>query len=151
MGNVASFVLCTLLIAKFVRHICCICILVLIITFSFFIYYSFFIAFFIDVTLFMPSKCILEIICSVIYRNIYRTCILSIVESCKSLLITLDDCQIPSSVFKITQKPKITQKITHITELCQQVFIYNEEAHCTSHTTCAQVFELGLCVVWMYM
>ena len=41
----------------------------------------FFIAFFIDVTLFMPSKCILEIICSVIYHNIYRTCILSIVEA----------------------------------------------------------------------
>ena len=81
MGNVASYVLCTLLIAEFVRHIYCICILVLIITFSFFIYYSFFIAFFIDVTLFMPSKCILEIICSVMYHNIYRTCILSIVEA----------------------------------------------------------------------
>ena len=32
---------------------------------------------------------------------------------------------------------KITLVYTHITELCQQVFIYNEEAHCTSHTSYA--------------
>ena len=31
---------------------------------------------------------------------------------------------------------KITHEYTHITELCQQVFIYNEEAHCTSQTSC---------------
>ena len=47
---------------------------------------------------------------------------------------------------------KITSACAHITELCQQVFIYNEEAHCTSHTTCAQVFELGaLCGVDVYV
>ena len=34
---------------------------------------------------------------------------------------------------------KITPACAHITELCQQVFIYNEEAHCTSHTSYAQV------------
>ena len=33
-------------------------------------------------------------------------------------------------------------RYTYIKELCQQLFIYNEEAQCTSHTSCAQVFEL---------
>ena len=37
---------------------------------------------------------------------------------------------------------KITPAYTHITELFQQVFMYNEEAHCSSHTICAQVLEL---------
>ena len=37
---------------------------------------------------------------------------------------------------------KITPACTHITELCQQVFIYNEEAHCTSHASCAEVLQL---------
>ena len=27
-------------------------------------------------------------------------------------------------------------------ELCQQVFIYSEEAHCTSHTSCAEVLQM---------
>ena len=31
---------------------------------------------------------------------------------------------------------------TNIIELCQQIFIYNEEAQCTSQTSCAQVLEL---------
>ena len=43
IGNVASYVLCILLIAKkSLRHICYVCILVLIIIFSFFIYLFFF-------------------------------------------------------------------------------------------------------------
>ena len=36
---------------------------------------------------------------------------------------------------------KMTPAYTHITETFQQFFIYNEEAHFTSHT-CAQVLEL---------
>ena len=48
----------------------------------------------------------------------------------------MDDCRMLSSV------SKITPACTHITELCQQVFIYNDEAHCTSHTSCAQVLQL---------
>ena len=39
---------------------------------------------------------------------------------------------------------KITSAYTHITEPFKQAFIYNEEAHCTSHTSCAQVLELPL-------
>ena len=31
---------------------------------------------------------------------------------------------------------------THITELYQQAFIYNEEAQCTSHASCCQLLEL---------
>ena len=37
---------------------------------------------------------------------------------------------------------KITPACTHITELCQKIFIYQEEAHCTSHTSFAQVLQL---------
>ena len=33
---------------------------------------------------------------------------------------------------------------TYIKELCQQVFIYNKEAPCTSHTSCAKVAVLLL-------
>ena len=45
---------------------------------------------------------------------------------------------------------------THIKGLCQQVFIYNEEAPCTSHTSCAKVAILllqdlsTLCVTDIY-
>ena len=45
---------------------------------------------------------------------------------------------------------------TYIKELCQQVFIYNEEALCTSHTSCAKVVILliqdlsTLCVTDIY-
>ena len=41
--------------------------------------------------------------------------------------------------------------------LCQQVFIYNDEAFCTSHTSCAEVAILllqdlnTLCVTYIYM
>ena len=38
---------------------------------------------------------------------------------------------------------KIALAYARITELCQQAFIYNEEAHCTSHKSCAQVLELS--------
>ena len=38
---------------------------------------------------------------------------------------------------------KITPACTHITELCQQVFIYNEETHWTWHTSRAQVLQLA--------
>ena len=31
---------------------------------------------------------------------------------------------------------------TYIKELCQQVFIFIEEAQCTSHTSCAPVLKL---------
>ena len=48
----------------------------------------------------------------------------------------MDECRMLPSV------SNITAAFTHITELCQQVFIYNEEAHCTSHTSCVQVLEL---------
>ena len=48
----------------------------------------------------------------------------------------MDDCQILSSV------SKITPAYTHITELCQQLFKYNEIAHLMSHRTCGQVHEL---------
>ena len=48
----------------------------------------------------------------------------------------MDECRMLPSV------SNITAAFTHITELCQQVFIYNEEAHCTSHTSCAQVLHL---------
>ena len=37
---------------------------------------------------------------------------------------------------------KITPACTHVTELCQQVFVYNEEAHSASHASCAQVLQL---------
>ena len=45
---------------------------------------------------------------------------------------------------------------TYITELYQQVFIYNEEAPCTSHTSCAKVAilhlqDLTLCVSQIYI
>ena len=33
---------------------------------------------------------------------------------------------------------------TYIKELCQTIFIYNEEARCTSHTSCAKVTILPL-------
>ena len=33
---------------------------------------------------------------------------------------------------------------TYVKELCEQAFIYNEEAPCTSHTSCAQVAILLL-------
>ena len=33
---------------------------------------------------------------------------------------------------------------TYIIELCQHVFIYNEKAQCTSHTSCAKVLELAI-------
>ena len=33
-------------------------------------------------------------------------------------------------------------KFTYLKESFQQVFIYNEEAQCTSHTLCDQVLEL---------
>ena len=49
----------------------------------------------------------------------------------------MDDCQMLPSV------SKITPACTHITELCQPVFTYNEEVHCTSHTSCAQVLQLA--------
>ena len=48
----------------------------------------------------------------------------------------MDDCQMLSSI------PKITPACTHITELCQQVFTYKEEADCASYTSCAQVLQL---------
>ena len=48
----------------------------------------------------------------------------------------MDDCQMLPSI------SKITPACTHITELCQQVFIYKEEAHCASYTSCAQVLQL---------
>ena len=38
---------------------------------------------------------------------------------------------------------KIALAYARITELCQQAFIYNEEVHCTSHKSCAQVLELS--------
>ena len=37
---------------------------------------------------------------------------------------------------------KITPACTHVTELCQQVSVYNEEAHSASHASCAQVLQL---------
>ena len=45
---------------------------------------------------------------------------------------------------------------TYIKELYQQVFIYNEEAPCTSHTSCAKVAilhlqDLTLCVSQIYI
>ena len=50
----------------------------------------------------------------------------------------MDDCQMLTSV------SRITPACTNITELlCQQVFIYNEEAHCPSHTSCAQTLQLS--------
>ena len=30
----------------------------------------------------------------------------------------------------------------YVTELCQQLYIYNEEVQCRSHTSCAQVLQL---------
>ena len=45
---------------------------------------------------------------------------------------------------------------TYIKELCQKIFIYNEEALCTSHTSCAQVVTSllldtsTLCVKYMW-
>ena len=32
---------------------------------------------------------------------------------------------------------------TYIIELCQHVFIYNEEGQCASHTSCGQVLKLS--------
>ena len=46
---------------------------------------------------------------------------------------------------------------TYLKELCQQVFIYNEEALCTSHTSCAKMAILllqdlsTLCVTVTYV
>ena len=37
---------------------------------------------------------------------------------------------------------KITPAFSHITELCQQVFIHTGEGHCASHTSCGQVLHL---------
>ena len=37
---------------------------------------------------------------------------------------------------------KMTPACTHITELCQQVFIYKGEVRSTSHTSCAQMLQL---------
>ena len=47
----------------------------------------------------------------------------------------MDHCQMLSSV------SKTTPACTHMTEFCQQVFIYNEEAHCTSHKSCTQMLQ----------
>ena len=48
----------------------------------------------------------------------------------------MNDCRMLPSV------SKITPACTHVTELCQQVFVYNEEAHSASHASCAQVLQL---------
>ena len=48
----------------------------------------------------------------------------------------MDDCRMLPSV------SKITPACTHVTELCQQVFVYNEEAHSASHASCAQLHQL---------
>ena len=49
----------------------------------------------------------------------------------------MDDCLALSSVCKITHA------YTYLTELCQQVFIDNEAAQCTSHTSYGQLLELS--------
>ena len=48
----------------------------------------------------------------------------------------MNDCRMLPSV------SKITPACTHVTELCQQVFVYNGEAHSASHASCAQVLQL---------